>query len=183
LNNVYKTASLLAFLTLLTVTLFISSLSLALTVQTDKDTYQQGETIVVTGTTSANSMVTIKLLNPEGTLAAIGQVQADSTGSYSYEFVLPSSMPTGNFIYGTYTVEVYSVEEDAVETTTFTVEAPPAVYAWVETTPSSSDVSIEVEVSDGTATATVTFAQGLNVTDWGSVTQSDDQFIVDVDVY
>jgi len=181
LENFSKIA--LPFITLTLLVITLTSPALALTVTTDKDTYHQGETVIVSGTTLANSIVTIKLLNPEGTLVAIGQVQADSTGSYSYEIVLPSDMPTGNFIFGTYTVEVYSADEGVSKSKTFTIEAPPAVYAWVQYTPSSSEVTIDAEVSDGAVTVTVTFAEGLNVTDWGTVTQSGSQFIVDVDVY
>lgn len=177
----YKFKLLLATLMLM-LSLALCSPALALTVSTNKQLYGAGEAVTVTGQTTPNSWVTIKLLNPNGVLVAIDQKQATPTGSYATSFVLPASMPSGNYIFGEYTVQAYSTGEGVTKSATFTVQAPPAVYAWVRYTPSSSEVLVNVTV-DTTATAAVELAQGLNVTSWGTVSRDGNVFSVDLEVY
>lgn len=78
-----------------------------LTVSTNADTYAPGDTILVTGSAVANTDVTIQLLNPNGQIVDITYVKSGSDGSYSTSFNTPSSMPTGQWILGTYTVKAF----------------------------------------------------------------------------
>lgn len=93
-------------------------MSATLTVTTDKDTYAPGETISVTGTAVPNSDVTVQLLNPNGQLVDITYVTSGSDGSYSVSFKTPSSMPTGQWILGSYTVKAFMGAQTASKTIT-----------------------------------------------------------------
>ena len=86
-----------------------------LTITTDKDTYYAGETIKVTGSTVPNSAVTLQLINPDGTVVAISQVVADSEGNFQTQFVLPATLPYGNYKLGTYTIKAYTLKTTATK--------------------------------------------------------------------
>ncbi|MBC7112924.1 MAG: carboxypeptidase regulatory-like domain-containing protein [Candidatus Methanomethyliales bacterium] len=89
-----------------------------LTVTTDADTYSPGDTISVSGTAVANTDVTIQLLNPNGQLVDITYVRSGSDGSYSTSFKTPSTMPTGQWVLGTYTVKAFMGTQTATKTIT-----------------------------------------------------------------
>lgn len=113
-----KTTSLLFFL--LTLCLISSSVAMAqtLTVTTNMDVYGPGETILVSGTAVANADVTVQLLNPNNQLVDIDYVRTGSDGKYSLSFKVPSTMPTGQWIYGTYTVKAFMGAQTAAKTIT-----------------------------------------------------------------
>jgi len=89
-----------------------------LTVTTNADSYAPGDTIVVTGTAVANTDVTIQLLNPNNQLVDITYVTSGSDGSYTTSFKTPSTMPTGQWILGTYTVKAFMGSQSVTKTIT-----------------------------------------------------------------
>ncbi|MCD6323994.1 MAG: carboxypeptidase regulatory-like domain-containing protein [Desulfurococcales archaeon] len=98
----------------------------ALTVSTDKPSYIPGETVVVTGTAAPGATITVGIESPTGQLVDFKEATAGSDGTYTVSFVIPSSIPTGNWKeLGTYTVKAQSAGHTA--TTTFKI----AMTAWV----------------------------------------------------
>ncbi len=91
----------------------------ALTVQTDKDVYGPGDTVVIFGTASPGATIVVKVYDPDGVWVATLQTTAGSTGSWSTSLKLPTSLPYGMFKkYGVYTVEA----SDGVRTVSTTFE-------------------------------------------------------------
>ena len=91
----------------------------ALTVQTDKDAYGPGETVVIFGTAAPGATIVVKVYDPDGTWVASLQTTAGSTGQWSTSLKLPSSLPYGMYKkYGVYTVEA----SDGVRTVSTTFE-------------------------------------------------------------
>ncbi|HXG08022.1 MAG TPA: PEFG-CTERM sorting domain-containing protein [Nitrososphaera sp.] len=77
----------------------------ALTVETDADSYQTGDTITITGrlmVTVASEPILIQILDPQGNRDRIDQVEAAADGSYRYSFTAGGLMNTN----GEYTVLV-----------------------------------------------------------------------------
>jgi len=111
-----RTITLLPFFLALVLCLSPAAVMAAnLTVSTDKDTYAPGETISVSGTAVASTDVTIQLINPNGQIVDITYVKSGSDGSYSTSFKTPSSMPTGQWILGTYTVKSFMGTQTATK--------------------------------------------------------------------
>ncbi|HEX7031774.1 MAG TPA: PEFG-CTERM sorting domain-containing protein [Nitrososphaera sp.] len=95
----------------------------ALTVETDADSYETGDTITITGQLTAatiNQPILIQILDPQGNRDRIDQVDAAADGSYSYSFTAGGLMNTN----GEYTVLVTyrGVEEEATFQFTSTEE-------------------------------------------------------------
>jgi len=91
----------------------------ALTVKTDKNMYGPGETVVIFGTATPGSTIVIKVYDPDGNWIATMQTTAGSTGQYSANLKLPTSIPYGMFKkYGTYRVEA----SDGIHTVSTTFE-------------------------------------------------------------
>jgi predicted secreted protein with PEFG-CTERM motif len=85
-----------------------------LTVETDADSYETGDTITVTGqltATNVNQPILIQVLDPQGSRVRIDQIPA-TNGSYSYDFPAGGLMDTD----GIYTVMV-SYKTTSEETT------------------------------------------------------------------
>lgn len=85
-----------------------------LTVETDADSYETGDTITVTGqltATNVNQPILIQVLDPQGNRVRIDQIPA-TNGSYSYDFPAGGLMDTD----GIYTVMV-SYKTTSEETT------------------------------------------------------------------
>jgi len=135
----------------------------ALTVNTDKDKYQYGEWINVSGTGAApNLPVTIQVLNPTGTLVAQRTTTADSQGTFTLANVmkfptppLPAHLPLGN-----YTVKAIDGQGNtAQKTIQFTVldTTPPTItHTPVTTANINTAVTITATVTDNVAVQTVT---------------------------
>ncbi|WP_309492970.1 Ig-like domain-containing protein [Candidatus Hecatella orcuttiae] len=96
------------------------------TVATDKDTYEPGDSLSVSGTAAANALVSLQLFDPDGVRVAIAQAEADAAGAYSAAniYTFSAQDPTG-----TWTVKAY--EGGAFATATFTLRGV------VDTTPPS----------------------------------------------
>ncbi|MCS7116757.1 MAG: hypothetical protein RMJ31_07100 [Nitrososphaerota archaeon] len=71
-------------------------------VATDKDTYVLGEPILISGTATPNSAVTIRLFNPAGVLVALDQVMADTTGAYATRIITSKA-----WVEGIYTLRAF----------------------------------------------------------------------------
>jgi len=136
-------------------TIAITSAS-PLTVNTNKPTYNPGESITVTGTATAAADVTIQIYNPLGSMIAIDYFTAGADGSYSKSFAIPSTIPTGAWSYGTYTVRAFSGGE-AINAT-FTLQA-----AADTTAPVISSVTPAADSTVTTARPTITVSYSDNV--------------------
>ncbi|RLG85154.1 MAG: hypothetical protein DRO39_06290 [Thermoprotei archaeon] len=79
----------------------------ALTV-TIKDRYAPGEELVVSGTATPNSMVTVRVVGPKG-LVTVDQIPTDAEGKFSKAVMRFPEQPTGLIPYGTYTVVIVDV--------------------------------------------------------------------------
>ncbi len=74
------------------------------TVKVDKETYGEGETIMVSGTVPAvieGVPVAIQVFNPRNTMYTIGQPTPNADGTYSFEFKVGGKLGVG----GIYTVK------------------------------------------------------------------------------
>ena len=56
-----------------------------LTIQTDKDLYVYGDTLTVEGTATPQSVVTVQLWKPDGSLAAMAQAETGEDGKFTVE--------------------------------------------------------------------------------------------------
>jgi len=130
-----------------------------LTVKTNKSTYNPGETIIVTGIAVASADVTIQLFNPSGSMVDIDYVAATAGGSYSKSFVIPSTIPTGSWTYGIYTVKAFSGTESI--NATFTISAPPPPSDTAP--PTISSVTPAAGSTATTARPTITVSYSDNV--------------------
>jgi archaellum component FlaC len=54
-----------------------------LTIQTDKDSYIYGDTLQVEGTSTPEAVIMVQLWKPDGSLAAIAQVEVDEDGKFT----------------------------------------------------------------------------------------------------
>jgi len=113
-----RTTILPFFLLMLCLVLAPIAMAQSLTVTTDMDVYAPGETIQVSGTAIADTDVTVQLLNPNNQLVDIDYVRSGADGSYSLSFVIPSEMPTGQWIFGTYVVKAFVGAQTATKTVT-----------------------------------------------------------------
>ena len=130
----------------------------ALTVQTDKDTYGPGETVVIFGTAAPGATIVVKVYDPDGTWVASLQTTAGSTGQWSTSLKLPASLPYGMYKkYGVYTVEA----SDGLRTvsTTFEFRSIAVVTGVVvdENNEPLADVKVYIK---GTAYETTTGSDG-----------------------
>ncbi|MEM2210401.1 MAG: hypothetical protein QXK35_01140 [Nitrososphaerales archaeon] len=71
-----------------------------ITIATDKDSYVLGESILISGTATPNSAITIRLYNPANVLVALEQAMSDSTGAYSAKIITSKA-----WVEGTYTLK------------------------------------------------------------------------------
>ena len=96
----------------------------ALTANTNKTTYYPGEEVVVTGTATPDTIVTLQMLNPDGDLVTADQVKTASDGSFTITLFKFPTKPTDLVPYGTYTIKVYDPSADKL--VTLTIEFSPA---------------------------------------------------------
>ena len=130
-----------------------------LTVNTNKSTYDPGETITVTGIATATADVTIQIFNPLGSMVDIDYLTAGADGSYSKSFVIPSTIPTGSWTYGIYTVKAFSGTESINTTITLSAPPPPSDTA----PPTISSVTPAEGATATTARPTITVSYSDNV--------------------
>jgi len=94
--------------------------ALALTIAGDKDEYNPGDQLTVSGTAGPNADITFKVSNPNGAQVAVGQTAADSNGDYSVTLLRFPSAATTTFPFGSYTVTATADEGTAELTVTLT---------------------------------------------------------------
>lgn len=94
--------------------------ALALTLSGDKDEYNPGDQLAVSGTSGPNADITFKVSNPNGAQVAVGQTTADSDGVFSVTLLRFPSAATTTFSFGSYTVTATADEGTTELTVTFT---------------------------------------------------------------
>jgi len=94
--------------------------ALALTLSGDKDEYNPGDQLAVSGTAGPNADITFKVSNPNGAQVAVGQSTADSDGVFSVTLLRFPSAATTTFPFGSYTVTATADEGTAELTVTLT---------------------------------------------------------------
>ena len=89
-----------------------------LVVGIDSDSFQQGETVVITGNTGENNSVSIQVKDPTGSSILIRSVTADSSGNFDLQFKISQ-----NAMMGTYKIFTNTVigELPVIQTLTFEV--------------------------------------------------------------
>ena len=97
--------------------------ALALTISGDKDEYNPGDQLTVSGTAGPNADITFKVSNPNGAQVAVGQTAADSNGDYSATLLRFPSAASTTFPFGSYTVTATADEGTAELTVTLTESA------------------------------------------------------------
>ena len=97
--------------------------ALALTISGDKDEYNPGDQLTVSGTAGPNADITFKVSNPNGAQVAVGQSTADSNGDYSVTLLRFPSAASTTFPFGSYTVTATADEGTAELTVTLTESA------------------------------------------------------------
>jgi hypothetical protein len=162
-----------------------------LTISINKSNYNLGETIIVTGTATANADVTIQLFNPLNTLVDMTYFKSGADGSYSRSFVIPSTIPMGSWLYGTYTVSAFSISETV--NVTFTLQAvadttppvistvTPAAGSTVITARPTITVSYSDNVAINTTSAKLT-VDGVDVTASSTINATITQYTPTVDL-
>ena len=141
-------------LSLLALTMVIVPLAAAaLTVTTDKAEYVPGDTLVVSGTATPNSAVTIRVYSPGDTTEALDQASVDGNGAYSATNVLVWQH-TDRFPYGTYRIS--AVDASNGDTTEITVEFAESTTATTTTDTTTTEVSTATVTRTSTRTSTLT---------------------------
>ena len=97
--------------------------ALALTISGDKDEYNPGDQLTVSGTAGPNADITFKVSNPNGAQVAVGQSIADSNGAFSVTLLRFPSAASTTFPFGSYTVTATADEGTAQLTVTLTESA------------------------------------------------------------
>jgi hypothetical protein len=90
-----------------------------ITVTTDKASYSTGQTVVISGSATADAVVTVQVVNPAGTTIFTDVVTATSAGVFTTSFKLPQDAVTG-----TYTVYASATEGSNTRSFTVTAAAP-----------------------------------------------------------
>ena len=94
--------------------------ALALTLSGDKDEYNPGDQLTVSGSAGPNADITFKVSNPNGAQVAVGQTTADNNGDFSVTLLRFPSAATTTFPFGSYTVTATADEGTAELTVTLT---------------------------------------------------------------
>ena len=135
----------------------------ALIVNTDKDKYQYGEWLNVSGTGAApNLPVTIQVLNPAGTLVAQRTTTADNQGTFTLNNVmkfptppLPAHLPLGNYIVKAIDGQGNTAQK-VIQFTILDTTPPTITHTPVTTANINTAVTITATVTDNTAVQSVT---------------------------
>ena len=90
-----------------------------ITVGTNSDLFEQGQTVTITGNTVQNNSVAIQVKDPTGASILVRSVISDSDGNFSLQFKIPQ-----HAILGVYEIITNTVVSDSpvVQKTTFQVE-------------------------------------------------------------
>ena len=117
---------LLAILMMLSVTLATASAN-SLSVETDKDTYNMGDSVSVFGTATPNASASIKLFDPSNVTKSENETQVTSNGNYSIEDIYVLKVTDEP---GTWRVNVCDLSSNETAEATFEVIA---LWEWLET--------------------------------------------------
>ena len=90
-----------------------------ITVETNSDLFEQGQTVTITGNTVQNNSVAIQVKDPTGASILVRSVTSDSDGNFSLQFKIPQ-----HAILGVYEIITNTMVGDSpvVQKTTFQVE-------------------------------------------------------------
>ena len=90
-----------------------------ITIGTDFDLFEQGQTVTITGNTVQNNSIAIQVKDPTGTSILVRSVISDSDGNFSLQFKIPQ-----HAILGVYEIITNTMVGDSpmVQKTTFQVE-------------------------------------------------------------
>jgi len=153
-----------------------------LSIVLDKSSYSPGETVTVTGNANAGTDVTVQLFNPNAAMVDIQYATASGDGTYSFTFKIPSAIPTGSWLSGTYTARAYS---GTFVNATFEVTAgtaadttDPVISSWSPAdgaVVTNASPTITVGYSDNAAidvSSVVLKIDGVDVTSGAAITSS-----------
>lgn len=98
-------------------------LAQAITVETDKLSYEPGDLVTVTGVGPPSDEVVVQVMNPSGILVATGQTTADGAGNYEVVAMRFPQSPSILFPFGSYTVRVTAAAAGASASTVMTFDA------------------------------------------------------------
>lgn len=133
LPSFYKAKSELTILLLITLLTVIPVAAMAaVTVSADKTSYDNGDTVVATGTAPPNSAVTVQLTNSRSDLVAVAQGNADASGAFSLTVATFPTAATSLFSSGSYTVTATASGTSATATITYTGTAAATAAAVTE---------------------------------------------------
>lgn len=133
LPSFYKAKSELTILLLITLLTVIPVAAMAaVTVSADKASYDNGDTVVATGTAPPNSAVTVQLTNSRSDLVAVAQGNADASGAFSLTVATFPTAATSLFSSGSYTVTATASGTSATATITYTGTAAATAAAVTE---------------------------------------------------
>ena len=90
-----------------------------ITVGTDSDLFEQGQTVTITGNTVQNNSVAIQVKDPTGASILVRSVTSDSDGNFSLQFKIPQHAVLGDYEIITNTMVG---DSPVVQKTTFQVE-------------------------------------------------------------
>jgi hypothetical protein len=68
-----------------------------LTLSSSLDSYEPGELVTISGTTTSEQIVSVQVKDPTGKSLLIRSINADNTGNYSLEFKIPKTAVQGNY--------------------------------------------------------------------------------------
>ena len=105
-----------------------------LVVGIDSDSFQQGETVVITGNTGENNSVSIQVKDPTGSSILIRSVTADSSGNFDLQFKIPQ-----NAMLGSYKIFTNTVIDELAVIQTLTFEVVEQQIGTVQTSTSAED--------------------------------------------
>ena len=90
-----------------------------ITVETNSDLFEQGQTVTITGNTVQNNSVAIQVKDPTGASILVRSVISDSDGNFSLQFKIPQ-----HAVLGVYEIITNTIVGDSpiVQKTTFQVE-------------------------------------------------------------
>jgi predicted secreted protein with PEFG-CTERM motif len=120
-----------------------------ITVTTDKESYADGETIIIFGETRdyiSNTQVTITIINPIGNRVALDQVEVGTDKTYSTEITAGGSLWKAA---GTYTVRVQYGGENRANETTFEFSGSTGGPSGKMIKVQGTDFSVRYEITGG----------------------------------
>ena len=157
-NNLKISRTGVYLLSLLALTIVIVPLaSAALTLTADKDEYNLGDTLVVSGTATPLSAVAIQVYNPSDSRIGFAQGTTDSTGAYSVDVMVWPAAVSATMPYGTYKISATDAGSDDITETTVDFAEIAATVPTTTTTATTSTTTVTItSVTTNTITSSTT---------------------------